>query len=46
MPELRLSEDLPLIIEIVGSEEKVNDFLHALNGMMQSGPSSLCRLAL
>jgi PII-like signaling protein len=34
---LRLSEDLPLIIEIVDSEEKVNDFLQTLNGMMQSG---------
>ena len=34
---LRLSEDLPLIIEIVDSEEKINDFLQTLNGMMQSG---------
>ena len=34
---LRLSEDLPLIIEIVDSEEKINNFLQTLNGMMQSG---------
>jgi PII-like signaling protein len=34
---LRLSEDLPLIIEIVDSEGKINDFLQTLNGMMQSG---------
>jgi PII-like signaling protein len=34
---LRLSEDLPLVIEIVDSEEKVNDFLPVLDGMMTSG---------
>ncbi|WP_119390159.1 DUF190 domain-containing protein [Taklimakanibacter lacteus] len=34
---LRLSEDLPLIVEIVDSEEKINELLTALNGMMQSG---------
>jgi len=34
---LRLSEDLPLVIEIVDSEEKINDFLRALDGMMTSG---------
>ncbi len=34
---LRLSEDLPLIIEIVDSETKINEFLQTLNGMMQSG---------
>jgi uncharacterized protein len=34
---LRLSEDLPLVIEIVDSEEKINDFLPALDGMMTSG---------
>ncbi len=34
---LRLSEDLPLVIEIVDSEEKINGFLPVLNGMMGSG---------
>jgi uncharacterized protein len=34
---LRLSEDLPLVIEIVDSEEKINTFLPMLDGMMTSG---------
>jgi len=34
---LRLSEDLPLVIEIVDSEEKINDFLPVLDNMMSSG---------
>ncbi len=34
---LRLSEDLPLIIEIVDSEAKINAFLPTLEGMMGSG---------
>jgi uncharacterized protein len=34
---LRLSEDLPLVIEIVDSEEKINGFLPVLDGMMTSG---------
>jgi len=34
---LRLSEDLPLVIEIVDSEDKVNGFLTALDPMMSSG---------
>jgi len=34
---LRLSEDLPLVIEIVDSEEKINEFLPVLDGMMASG---------
>jgi PII-like signaling protein len=34
---LRLSEDLPLVIEIVDSEEKINGFLPALDAMMGSG---------
>ena len=34
---LRLSEDLPLLIEIVDSEEKINGFLPALEEMMGSG---------
>ena len=34
---LRLSEDLPLVIEIVDSEEKINAFLPALETMMGGG---------
>jgi PII-like signaling protein len=34
---LRLSMDLPLIIEIVDSEEKINSFLPVLDGMMGGG---------
>jgi PII-like signaling protein len=34
---LRLSEDLPLVIEIVDSEEKINEFLPLLDEMMSSG---------
>lgn len=34
---LRLSEDLPLVIEIVDSEENINRFLGVLDGMMTSG---------
>lgn len=34
---LRLSEDLPLVIEIVDSEDKINAFLPMLDGMMTSG---------
>ena len=34
---LRLSEDLPVVIEIVESEQKINDFLSVLDGMMSSG---------
>jgi PII-like signaling protein len=34
---LRLSMDLPLVIEIVDSEDKVNGFLPALDQMMQGG---------
>ena len=34
---LRLSEDLPLVIEIVDSEDKVSAFLPTLDGMMTSG---------
>ncbi len=34
---LRLSEDLPLVIEIVDSEDNVNAFLPVLDGMMSSG---------
>ncbi len=34
---LRLSEDLPLVIEIVDSEHKINGFLPLLDAMMSSG---------
>jgi PII-like signaling protein len=34
---LRLSMDLPLVIEIVDSEEKINAFLPALDGMVGGG---------
>lgn len=34
---LRLSEDLPLVIEIVDAEEKIDEFLAVLDGMMGSG---------
>jgi PII-like signaling protein len=34
---LRLSEDLPLVIEIVDSEEKINEFVPTLDSMMGSG---------
>src|SRR5215813_11451212 len=38
---LRLSEDLPLVIEIVDSEEKNNEFLPVLDGMIGSGLDTL-----
>ena len=34
---LRLSEDLPIIIEIVDSEEKINKFLPRLDTMVKEG---------
>ena len=34
---LRLSEDLPIIIEIVDSEEKIEKFLPLLDPMIQEG---------
>ena len=34
---LRLSQDLPLVIEIVDSEDKINAFLPVLDGMMGHG---------
>lgn len=34
---LRLSEDLPLVVEIVDTQEKVDKFLPVLNSMMTSG---------
>ena len=34
---LRLSQDLPLVIEIVDTQEKIDAFLPVLDGMMSSG---------
>ncbi len=34
---LRLSEDLPVVIEIVDSEQKIDEFLPILDGMMGGG---------
>lgn len=34
---LRLSEDLPFIVEIVDSQEKIDAFLPVLDGMIGSG---------
>ena len=34
---LRLSEDLPIIIEIVDSEEKINQFMNSIDEMVQEG---------
>src|SRR5580698_11249860 len=41
---LRLSDDLPLVIEIVDSEEKINAFLPVLDGMMGGGLVTLEKL--
>jgi PII-like signaling protein len=41
---LRLSEDLPLVIEIVDSREKIEEFLPALDPMMGSGLVTLEKL--
>jgi len=38
---LRLSEDLPMVIEIVDSEDKINAFLPLLDGMMPGGLATL-----
>jgi len=40
---LRLSEDLPLIIEMVDSEEKINAFLPHLDEMVKEGLITLER---
>jgi PII-like signaling protein len=34
---LRLSQDLPIVIEIVDSQEKIDAFLSEIDGMMPSG---------
>jgi uncharacterized protein len=41
---LRLSMDLPIVIEIVDSEDKINPFLPALEGMMSGGIITLERV--
>lgn len=41
---LRLSEDLPFVIEIVDSEARINEFLAVLDGMMTSGLVTLQRV--
>lgn len=40
---LRLSADLPIVIEIIDSEEKIQTFLPVLQGMMGSGLVTLDR---
>lgn len=34
---LRLSQDLPIVVELVDSQEKIDAFLPVLDGMMTSG---------
>ncbi len=34
---LRLSEDLPMVVELVDGEEKIQDFLAAIEPMMDGG---------
>lgn len=41
---LRLSEDLPMIVEIVDSEARINEFLPVLDAMMTSGLVTLERV--
>jgi len=41
---LRLSDDLPFVIEIVDDEEKINAFLAVLDGMMTSGLITMQRV--
>lgn len=41
---LRLSQDLPLVIEIVDAEEKIRAFLGVLDGMMGSALVTLERV--
>jgi PII-like signaling protein len=35
--ELRLSEDRPIVIDIVDTDAKINEFLQILNNMVESG---------
>jgi uncharacterized protein len=34
---LRLSDDLPMVVEMIDSQEKIDEFLPALEGMIGSG---------
>ncbi|HEU0017258.1 MAG TPA: DUF190 domain-containing protein [Methyloceanibacter sp.] len=34
---VRLSQDLPIVIEIIDTEEKINGFIDAIEGIMGSG---------
>ena len=38
---LRLSADLPIVVEIVDSEEKIQDFLPVVDAMMEGGMVTL-----
>ena len=40
---IRLSDDLPVVVEIVDTEEKINAFLPVLEEMMHSGLMTLER---
>ena len=40
---LRLSQDLPIVVEIIDSQEKIDSFLPALDQMMSSGLITLER---
>jgi PII-like signaling protein len=41
---LRLSEDLPLVVEIVDREDRVREFLPALDAMVKEGLATLERV--
>jgi uncharacterized protein len=41
---VELSDDLPMVVEIVDTEDKIQDFLEVLNGKMQSGLVTLERV--
>ena len=43
---LRLSEDLPIVVEIVDGEERINTFLPVLDAMMTSGLITMERVAV
>jgi PII-like signaling protein len=43
---LRLSQDLPLVVEIVDSEQQVDAFLQALDGMIPSGLVTLEKVSV
>jgi len=38
---VRLSQDLPIVIEIIDTEEKINAFIDAVEGIMGSGLMTL-----